>query len=78
MLTNKVVPPQHVNNEKNVKSNTVSPPKVRTEKFVPKPKQKVVKAVYKVKCSVAEKVNVVDNMTASPPKVRVEKFYTKA
>ena len=52
---NKVVPPQHVNNDKNVKSKTASPPKVRTETFVPKPKQKSVKAIYKVKCSVNEK-----------------------
>ena len=74
---NKVVPPRHVKMDKNVKSKTVSPPKVRTETFVPKPKQKFVKAVYKVKCSVNEKVNVVENKTASPPKVRVETFTPK-
>ena len=29
------------------------------ETFVPKPKQKLVKAVYKVKCSVSEKIDIV-------------------
>ena len=47
------------------------------ETFVPKPKQKSVKAVYKVKGSVSEKVNVVENKTASPPKRRVETFVPK-
>ena len=73
----KVVPPQHMNKDKNVRSNTASPPKFRTKTFVPKPKQKSVKAVYKVKCSVDEKLNVVVNKTASPPKMRVETFIPK-
>ena len=55
---NKVVLPQHLINAKNVKSKTASPPKARVETFVPKPKLKFVKAVYKVKSSVDEKVNV--------------------
>ena len=46
---NKGVSPQHVNKDKNVKSKTASPPKARMKTFVPKPKQKYVKAVYKVK-----------------------------
>ena len=52
----KTAPRQHVNNKKHVKSKTASPPKVRKETFVPKPKQKIVKAIYRVKCSVAEEV----------------------
>ena len=54
---NKVVLPQHLINAKNVKSKTASPPKARVETFVPKPKLKFVKAVYKVKCSVTEKID---------------------
>ena len=48
------------------------------ETSVPKPKQKFVKAVYKVKISVSRKVNVVENKTASSPKKRVESFVPKA
>ena len=66
-----------MNKEKNVKSKTSSPPKARVENFVSKPKQKSVKAVYKVKGSVSEKVNIVENKTASPPKSRVETFVPK-
>ena len=73
-VQSKIAPPQHLNNVKHVKTKTSSPHKVRMETFVPKPKQKVVKAVYKVKCSVVEKVNVLKTKTASPPKVRVETF----
>ena len=62
---------------KHAKTKIDSPPKVRVETFVPKPKQKVVKAIYTVKCSVVEKVNVVKTNTASPPKVRVETFAPK-
>ena len=47
------------------------------ETFVLKPKQKVVKVVYKVKGSVSKKVNVVENKTASSPKKRVETFVPK-
>ena len=47
------------------------------ETFVPKPKQKSVKAVYKVKKSVNEKVNIVENKTASSPKSRVKTFSPK-
>ena len=75
---NKGGSPQHVTKDKNMKSKTASPPKARVETFVPKPKQKVVKAVYKVKGSVSKKVNVVDNKTASPPKRRVETFVPRA
>ena len=50
-----IVPPQHLSNVKHVKTKTASPPKFRVETFVPKPKQKVVKAVYKVKGPVIEK-----------------------
>ena len=71
-VKSKIVPPKHLNNEKHAKTKTVGPPKVRVETFVPKPKQKVIKAVYKVKCSVVEKVNVIETKTTSPPKVRVE------
>ena len=60
---NKGVSPQHVNKDKILKSKTASPPKARMETLVPKPKQKVVKVVYKVKGSVSEKVNVVENKT---------------
>ena len=80
---NKVVLPQHLINAKNVKSKTVSPPKSRVETFVPKPKLKFVKAVYKVKSSVnekfnVEKVNVVKTMTASPLQVKEETFVPKS
>ena len=71
---NKGASPQHVTKNKNVKSKTVSPPKARVETFIPKPKQKVVKAVYKVKGPVSEKVNVVENKTSSPTKRRVVTF----
>ena len=52
----KTAPRQHVNNKKHVKTKIASPPKVRKETYVPKPKQKIVKAVYRVKCSVPEEV----------------------
>lgn len=55
----KTAPRQHMNNKKHDKPKTASPPKVRKETFVPKPKHKFVKAVYKVKCPVVEKVDVV-------------------
>ena len=51
--SDKTTPLQHV---KHNRSKTTSPPKARNETFVPKPKQKFVKAVYKVKCPVIEKV----------------------
>ena len=60
-----------------VNSKTASPPKARMETSVPKPKQKSVKSIYKVKSSVSEKVNVVENKTASPSKKRVETFVPK-
>ena len=47
------------------------------ETSVPKPKQKPVKAVYKVKKSVDEKVNAVESKTASSPKSRVKTFPPK-
>ena len=62
---------------KHDKTNIVGPSKVKVETFVPNPKQKIVKAVYKVKYSVDEKVNVVKTKTASPPKARVETFAPK-
>ncbi|KAL8133025.1 hypothetical protein AgCh_008470 [Apium graveolens] len=43
----------------NMMSKTASPSKVRKETFVPKLKQKFVKAVYKVKCSVIEDVETI-------------------
>ena len=45
----KGVSPQQMNQNNNVKSKTVSPPKSRMENSVPKPIQKSVKAVNKVK-----------------------------
>ena len=73
----KGVSPQQLNQVNNVKSKTASLPKSRMETSVPKPKQKIVKAVYKVKKSVNEKVNVVENKTASYPKRRVKTFVLK-
>ena len=55
----KTTPRQHVNNKKHDRSKTASPSKARKETFVPKLKQKFVKAVYKVKCSVIEKVETI-------------------
>ena len=69
--------PQQLNPVNNVKSKTASLPKSRMETSVPKPKQKTVKAVYKVKKSVNEKVNVVENKTASSPKRKVKTFPPK-
>ena len=71
--------PQHLKKDNNVKSKTASPPKDRKETFVPEPKLKFVKAVYKVKSSVDEKVNVemvnvVKTKTASPLQVKKETF----
>ena len=71
---NKGVSTQHMNQDKNVKSKIASPPKIRMETSVCKPKQKAIKAIHKVKGSVFEKVNVVENKTSSPPKKRVETF----
>ena len=45
----KGVSPQQMNQYNNVKSKTASTPKTRMKTSVPKPKQKTVKAVYKVK-----------------------------
>ena len=73
----KGISPQQMNQDINVKSKTTSPPKAMMETSVPKPKQKSVKAVYKVKGPVSEKVNVVENKTASLPKKRVETFVPK-
>ena len=44
-----------------VENKTASPPKKRVETFVPRPKQKFVKVVYKVKCSVSDKTDSVNN-----------------
>ena len=92
-VRSKVVPVNHLNNMKhakgkgfspqqlnlvnNVKTKTASLPKSRMETSVPKPKQKSVKAVYKVKKSVDEKVNAVESKTASSPKSRVKTFSPK-
>ena len=73
----KGISPQQMNQDINVKSKTTSPPKSRMETSVPKPKQKSVKVVYKVKSLVCEKVNVVENKTASLPKKRVKTFVPK-
>ena len=48
-----------MNNKKHVRCKTERPPKARKETFVPKPKQKGVKAVYRVKCPVTEKAKVI-------------------
>ena len=69
--------PQQLNPVNNVKSKTACLPKSRMETSVPKPKQKTVKAVYKVKKSVDEKVNDVESKTASSPKSRVKTFPPK-
>ena len=69
--------PQQLNLVNNVKSKTASLPKSRMETSVPKPKQKSVEAVYKVKKSVDEKVNAVESKTASSPKSRVKTFPPK-
>jgi hypothetical protein len=63
---NKTAPRQQVNRNKNVRSKTASPPQVRRETFVPKPKQSVIKAVYKVKCPVNEKNVIVGKKTWIP------------
>ena len=73
----KGISPQQMNHVNNVKSKTVSPPKTRMETFAPKPKQKSVKAVYKVKSSVNEKVNFVENKTSSSPKKWEKTFVPK-
>ena len=73
----KGVSPQQMNQDHNLKSKTVSPPKMRMETFVPKPKQKSVKAAYKVKSSVNEKVYIIENKTASSPKIREKTFVPK-
>ena len=54
----KGISPQQMDQVNNVKSKTVNPHKTRMETFVPKPKHKFVKAVYTVKSSVNEKVNI--------------------
>ncbi|KAL8105347.1 hypothetical protein AgCh_029223 [Apium graveolens] len=54
--SDKTTPRQHVNNRKHDRSKIASSSKARKETFVPKPKQKFVKAVYKIKCAVIEKV----------------------
>ena len=69
----KGVSPQQMYQDHIVESKTAIPPKTRMETFVPKPKQKSVKAVYKVKSS----VNVVENKTASSPKKREKTFVPK-
>ena len=73
----KGVSPQQMNQNNNVKLKTVSPPKNRMKTSVPNPKQKSVKAVYKVKSSVSEKVNVVENKSSSSPKKREKTFVHK-
>ena len=40
-----------------LRTRLLVPPKKRVETFVPRPKQKFVKAVYKVKCSVSDKTD---------------------
>ena len=58
-----------------VDNKTASSPKKRVETFVPKPKQKFVKAVYKVKCSFSDKTDSVksDN-TVLPDKGQFFKY----
>ena len=66
-----------MNQDNNVKPKTASPPKSKVDTSVPKPKQKTVKAIYKVKSSVSEMVNVVENKTASSPKIWEKTFVPK-
>ena len=77
-VKSKTAPRQHLNNNRHIKSKTDSPLKIKVETFVPKPTQKFVKAIYKVKCPVIEKVNVVKTKAASDAKVRVETFVPKS
>ena len=58
-----------------VKTKTASPPKARVETFAPKPKLKVVKAVYSMKCLVTEKAdNVKINNVFLPDKGQFFKY----
>ena len=71
----KVVPVNHLNNVNHAKEKSVSPQQlnhVNNVKYV-----KYVKVVYKVKKTVNEKINVVENKTASSPKRRVKTFRPK-
>ncbi|XP_074351444.1 uncharacterized protein LOC141690552 [Apium graveolens] len=52
---------QHVNNKKHDRPKAVSPPKVRKEIFVPKPKNKFVKVVYKGIAQVNPMVWILDS-----------------
>lgn len=54
--SSKTSPRQHMSKKRHVKSKTVSPPVVKKETVVPKPKQKVVKAVYRIKGTVKDVV----------------------
>ena len=68
----KAVPVNHLNNLKHAKGKGGSPQQLNPVNNV-----KSVKAVYKVKKTVNEKVNVVENKTASSPKRRVKTFTPK-
>ena len=68
----KVVPVNHLNNVKHAKGKGVSPQQLNHVNNV-----KSVKTVYKVKKTVNEQVNVVENKTASSPKRRVKTFPPK-
>ena len=65
-----------VNEQVNVVENkTASSPKRRVKTFSPKPKQKFVKATYKVKCSVSDKTDSVkSNNTVKFDKNQFFKF----
>ena len=67
-------PRQHVNNRKHVKSKTAVHTKVSMKTFVPKLKQQVVKAIYKVKCAVADKVDVKIKNVVLPDKGQFFKY----
>ena len=58
-----------------VENKTASSPKIREKTFVPKPKQKIVKAVYKVKYSVTDKTDSINSdNTVLPDKGQFFKY----
>ena len=51
-----------------LRTRLLAPPKRRVETFVLRPKQKFVKAVYKVKCSASDKTDSVNSDNVVLPK----------
>ena len=70
----KTTPRQHPNNKMHVKTKTVVHTKVSVKSFVPKLKQQVVKAIYKVKCAVTDKVDVKIKSVVLPDKGQFFKY----